>query len=128
MAPCGPLTIHARMLMDNRTVQCKSPSGSWENLHVGETSVTAGYDGLTIREKPGKGFQTNNRTPILPPHLEMQLLFRKMYRISQDRRIKTHPILSLSHTPFVSLNDLLTRAYDDRLPSRSCWLTKVSHS
>ena len=125
MAPCGPLTIHSRMLMDNRNLKCTSPSGTYQYHNVGETFITVSYDGYTIREQPGLGLQPKLRTPLLPPHLEMQLLFPKLYRISQNRTVKTHPYMSLSHTPFISLNDMLTRATDDRLPSRSCLLTKV---
>ena len=113
------------MFLLNQYTTVTSASGTVETLYVGNTYITVGYDGYHILEIPGLGLQPDNRTPTLPIYEENQLLYGKLYRISQDRSVKTHPALRLYHRPLLAFNDLLTRSVDRYLPSRTCYVTKV---
>ena len=125
MVPVGYLTAYARMFIKG-TKEVTSASGTKQTLNVGTTIVTAGYSGYTLRESPELGFQTSMPTKPLPLFAEYKLWFNKLYRISQDKRVFTHPVLNLSHKPLTHLGEYLTRAYDKRIKTRACWLTKVN--
>ena len=124
MVPVGDLTAYARMFI-NGTIDVVSASGTRQTLLVGTTLITAGYNGYTCRETPAIGFQTKMPTKPLPLFAEYKLWFNKLYRISQDKKVFTHPVLTLSHKPLTHLSEYLTRAYDKRIKTRACWLTKV---
>ena len=127
MVRVGPLTAFARTFMSGGQVTINDPDGRFrETLNVGHTYVTAGFDGITVREFPDLGLQPLHRTPFLNMHDENRLWYGKFYRISQNHKLKSHPVVRLSHRPLIQLNDLLTRAYDPRIASRSCIQTKVS--
>lgn len=124
MVPVGNLTAYARMFI-NGTINVVSASGTKQTLPVGTTLITASYSGYTIREFPNLGFQTKMPTKKLPLFAEYQLWFKKLYRISQEKRVFTHPVLTLSHQPLTHLGEYLARADDKRIKTRACWLTKV---
>ena len=125
LVECGPITKFSRMFMLDQTTTVTSASGTVETLHVGNTYVTVGFDGYHVLEVPGLGLQPDHPTPSLPIYQEMQLLYAKLYRISQNHIVKTHPALRLFHRPLLAFNDLITRSVDRYLPTRTCKITKV---
>ena len=121
------MTGYARLFLDGSVKTVISASDTVQKLDVGTTVITVGYDGYTVKEYPQLGFQPTKKTSVLPMFEEYQMWYAKMYRITQNHKVITHPVLHLSHYPFLALDDLLQRAFDKRLQSRCCVLTKVSH-
>ena len=110
MVPVGPFTEYSRTFLSGE---------------LGRTIITCGYGGITVREYPSLNFRATAPLRYMPFHEEVALFFAKFYRLTKSDELKNHPVLSLSHRPFLMLDELLSRCTDRLIPQRTCAYTKV---
>ena len=112
MVRLGPITRHCRAFL------CPSSNS-------GTTKVTAGFNGIVVRELPSIGLRTVYKLETLAFRDELRMYFPKFYRFTRRDNIRGHPAFSISSKPLLMILELLCRCEDARIQRRTCNFTKV---